>query len=513
MTTKKEARYLSDVQTLESQNKTEGIFTEQDLKILNILPENYKKWKEEYDSDRKNISAEVLEKFKRPTLLEEIKEELDKDHLKDDNVKMTVFLTAVSGLLKDSKKRMSMALTGDSSVGKDNVVKTSLKHMPHNSWLFLTGATQPAIEDEAIYVPILALSEMNLFRELGANKPLLEVVKQRTEGGTSSLKKDRLTGYVKTKHEKTEQGTTFYCTTDAERNAESETRFIFGNVGADEAKIRIVNEDTIKKHQDPKKIIQTVKEQDSWIQQGLVNLSEKYKDYNIIIPYADVLLEKIKGEDIIDHSSPRSMRDVKRLLALTTATTFLFSEQREKVDYGEHSFIISEPEDLINTLTYAREFFNTTYEGMDERLNKVLKILDSSVDGWVARDAIQRELKISVNTIKSWQETLESQGLIEWIKGADLNYRLESKTYDGNRIYLKRCQKGVRRLLIRCQIFELKKLLEERKVSVIDRQGVNPCVNKGINLKQGYKEGEKQPISSEIDTFSLTPLEKKEDFT
>ncbi len=46
--TKEEARYLSDKITLEKNNKEGlGIFTETDLKILRVLPENYIKWKKE----------------------------------------------------------------------------------------------------------------------------------------------------------------------------------------------------------------------------------------------------------------------------------------------------------------------------------------------------------------------------------------------------------------------------------------------------------------------------------
>ena len=55
------AKYLSDEQTLIKNNKLNGIFTEQDLQILNVLPENYIKWKEKYDKKEfvKQIQSQI----------------------------------------------------------------------------------------------------------------------------------------------------------------------------------------------------------------------------------------------------------------------------------------------------------------------------------------------------------------------------------------------------------------------------------------------------------------------
>jgi hypothetical protein len=449
---------------------------------------------------------EVPEQFYKPELLDLIKKELEKTHLKDDNIKMTSLIVAISGLLKNPKRRMSLALTGDSSVGKDNLIATIFKHLPNETYLFLTGATQPALEDEAVFVPILALSEMNLFREQGANKPLLEVVKQRTEGGTSSLRKDNATGFKTTKYQKTEQGTTFYCTTEAERNNESETRFIFGEVKADEEKIRVVNGNTIREFENLDKILERLNslKQDSWIKTGLQNLVQEFGDYEIVNPYASILLEKIENIEILDNTNPRSMRDIKRILSLTCAMTFLFAKQRKILEYESVNFLISEPEDLINTLIFSQEFFNQTYSGMDERLNRFLKVIDSFLGEWISRDSIQRELKVSVNTIRSWQKMLEEEGLIEWAKGSDLNFKLGVRDYDGNKIYLKRYQKGIKKMLIRCQISEIKRLLEEKKVSVIDREGVSSYLKQRCQFEREVSDSSKNP---KIDTFGLTPLE------
>lgn len=475
--------------------------------------------KKEQETKKEEIilSQEALENFKSPDLLEEIKQEISKDHLEDDNLKMTAFLVSASGLLMNQKKRMSMALTGESSVGKDNVMKSVLKHMPEGSSLFLTGATQPAIEDEAMNYRILALSEMNLFREGGANRGLLEVVKQKTEGGTSAIKKDAVTNFKTTKHERTEQGCVLYGTTDAERNNETETRFIFGSVEANEIKITKVNQNTINKISDIDKLLSSAVEKDSWIKEGLSKLIIDFEKSEVLIPYASILMEKIDGRTIIDQTSPRSMRDLKRLLALVSSTTFIHAYQRKFIEKDEIKIIISEPEDLINTLRYSKEFFNETYTGMDKRLNQVLLEIDRSLEEWNARDFIQRKLQVSINTIKSWVETLEKLGLVEWMKGSDLNFSNNSKEYSGNKIYLKRCQKDVKKLLIRCEEIKLKELLEKWKVSMGDTffQDLQGKSKVSILQKDAEcsKKTENTPKNSQIDTFELTPLEKSSKLT
>lgn len=448
--------------------------------------------------DERSKRLKIIEELKNKNILLEIKKELDKEHLEDDNLKMTTFFTVTTAFLKEPKKRMSIALIGDSSTGKDNLIRTVLKHIPNKDYLFLTGATQPALEDEAVYTKILALSEMNLFREFGANKNLLEVVKQRTEGGTSALKKDVTDGFKTTKHEKTEQGTVIYGTTDSERNPETETRFIFGNVGTSINKINKVNSDTALKLSEPDLLIKLEDNSDSWIKKMMSFLVQEYGDCLISIPYAPILTEN----KFVDCNNPRSMRDFKRLLSLTASVTFLNALKRTTLKYRGYKILFSEPQDLINTLKYSKEFFNQTYSGMDERLNNVLDLLNERE--WTARDKLQIELRVSINTIKSYCTALEELGLVEWKQGSDLNYFTEIKCYDGNKKYYKRCQEGIKKALISCQENELKEKLDKFKLIPFIKER---CQNKGVNLVKNECDTFKNP---DFDTFPLTPLNKDE---
>jgi len=146
-----------------SQEKGKGIISEIEKQIKyynkNPFPEKTKQWfSQKYKAfinfinpDGKiedEVNIEIINKFKKPDLLDEIKKELDKDHKEDNNLKLTTFLIAISGLQKNSKRRISEAVTSDSSVGKDNLFKTVLKHLPSGVAIFLTNATQPTLEDD-----------------------------------------------------------------------------------------------------------------------------------------------------------------------------------------------------------------------------------------------------------------------------------------------------------------------------------------------------------------------------
>jgi len=474
------------------------------------------------------ISKETSEKFKDGNLLKLIHKELSKNHLEDDKLKMTAFLVAVSGLLENQRRRMSLALKGDSSVGKDNILLTVLRHIPDELYILVTHATQATIEDDIKDKRIIAFSEINLNKEDGANKHLVEVIKQKAEGGTKSLKKDIREGMKKSRYEVGEQGTVFYGTTEVEKDKEVDTRFIEGFVEVSETKIRRVNENTLDNISDLDKLFGD-RENDSWIKEGLNYLFNKKEQYEVVLPFANLLKEEIDGHLIFDNKSPRSQRDLKRLLSLTCAMTYLFQEQRNKIEYKGRHILVGEPQDFINTLRFTVELFNQTYTGLDMRLLQVLKIVDGTKEEWVARDYIQEKIECSTNTIKSYCGLLSKEGCLKGIKGAELNEQIGLKTYDGNRIYYTRYQKGIKKPLIRCQVSELKDFLEkmtkkpidtledqwftddkkeEKEEKGIKNKGVKTTPTDTLSDKNSIiieNPPEKHPSEAHFDTLKLTP--------
>ena len=103
----------------------------------------------EAEGYKKAIEQEknAIARFKNPKILENIKSELDRDHIGDDKEKMFVFLSACSSRLHPSY-RFSVALTGYFSEGKTNLWKSIAKHLPGHWYVDLTRITRASLEDD-----------------------------------------------------------------------------------------------------------------------------------------------------------------------------------------------------------------------------------------------------------------------------------------------------------------------------------------------------------------------------
>lgn len=451
--------------------------------------------------------------FRDELLLKYIQDSISRHHIQDDKLKMTLFLVNVSALLEDSRLRASMALTGDSAVGKDNLIKAILKHMPKDSFIFVTSATSSVVQDDIKDYRILAVSEINLFREGGANKELLETIKQRTEGGISSIKKDLRNQNKSMRREESEQGTCIWGTTETDKDKELSTRAMTGTVEVDEKKIKAVIDKALESFSNMNILSEEIKEEDNLIRIGLTKFFHNSIQYYIYLPFIKFLKEQIEVKEtidgkeqvikknIFDYKNPRSQRDVKRLLALTCAMCWIFQEQRTKETINGINFIKGEVIDLINTLKISQSFFDQTYEELDQRLSAILDIIEKHEkfnNGWVDKKLIQDELEIkSRTTINEYLDKLaisHGSGQIEGKKGSDLNNEYCSnsiKTYDGNRIYYKRVQKGFKKRLVRVQLKDLQEFLE-RKCNEEQEKDIDDKI-KRVQIK-GLKIGEDSSI-------------------
>ncbi|MBI2498906.1 hypothetical protein HYV88_01545 [Candidatus Woesearchaeota archaeon] len=377
------------------------------------------------------LFTEAKTKFRSPKLLYYIHEELSKDHINDDNEKMTGFIGTCTSKLKPSSLRKSIKFSGDTSVGKDNLMRSILKHFPDDSYIFLTNATRSVMEDDIAKYDIICYSEVNKEQIDGANYHLKETIKQMSEGGTISLKKDVLTGYKTTRTSKQEQKTVLYSTTEISNDEESATRFIDIALRGNPNKTRAVNEDTIIKHGDPLTLIESQGNNNSWIKKGFESLKVDY----VLIPYWNYLLEDEEGKEIINYDNPRSQRDLKKLLAFTCAISWLFQLQRYTIEINGIMFVVSEPQDFLNAVKICGRFFNQSYKGFDERLQTILDFVEEYTKGDftkpIPREIIQRSLSIkSKNTIKKRIRELEDKNLIEF------------SHKEGNSVFYRRCQGG-----------------------------------------------------------------------
>ena len=461
----------------------------------------------------------VDKRFDDPYLLKYILDELDKTHKEDTKEKIALFLIGVSSELSDPSDRKSAALKGNSSSGKDNLIHTVFKHLPNETNKFLTHTTSAALRRMLDDCKRLALSEMNLHRENGANKDIVETIKQLAEGGSDMEICDKQTGEVISSS--VEQKTIFFGTTESESDEELETRHIIIPIHSTHTKNKIVCDAVL----DSVSTIKNKKDIESWIANGIRELDNNLE---IIIPFAQLLKDKIKDTDgknkhLFDFTKDRIKRDAKRLMSLTKAITWLYQKQRTIKQIDGIKYLMAEPSDFLFAYEIFAEFFNLTYSGLDHRIQDCLTKIkelagkhdseimtfnfESKFNGWVLRHKLADELGVnSINTIKKYLAVLKDRLLIE-------------THYDRNipKGYLIRaCQQGVNRLSLPITLIALDTLMTAYLTpKTIEKTYNNKVIKKGNWFKHAQEGNTEETakktsrIFSQNDTLSNDTVKKE----
>lgn len=335
-------------------------------------------------------------------MLLNIKKELDKDHIGDDKAKLFLFCNCLTSRLKPDY-RFSSALTGDTSEGKTNIWKTISRHLPIEWYIDLTRVTASSLEDD--------VHPFNLiyFGEKGANKGLIEQIKQLVEDGMDILKKDVREDYKIARREKQPRKVGIFSTTENIDERELSSRYSIVSVHGNPAKYKLVNLNTLftASNIDLEISKNERKNKSTWIENSLRCL----QTYDIItIPYAPLL-------DVDSHKS-RTQRDLKRFLNLIRAITWLYQHNRISFQYKGYKTLVATPEDLYNSMQIGEEIFSQSLSELEPRLQEVIDtykklsnsqeklVVDLEIEennnlNWVDRSNIQKEIGIdSVNTIK-----------------------------------------------------------------------------------------------------------------
>jgi|GEM_PF-4516033 len=355
-----------------------------------------------------SIKEEAERNLLAPNLLYLIYKELDKTHKRDDLEKMFAYLMVRTAYLPNPRDRKSIALLGDSSVGKDNLMDTILKNTPFPDVQKLTNATQATVEEDLLDKKIIAFSEVNKFRQNGANQDLTEQLKQIAEGGISSLKKDAATGYKTTKRIVGKQTSTIYGTTEDKKDEELSTRFATITIRADPEKIQVVNNDTLANSADPNAIAKDYEMTEfNWLAVAHLLLAP----LEIVLPYNSELA--LDSGKYFDTTNPRSQRDLKRLVCLAKAIAWLYQKQRPIIDIRGQKMVIASPADFVNALEIGGAFFDISYLGIDARAKRLFDYLKEKHPGEkVSKRDLRAELGISRNTLTRRLEALEEVGLV-----------------------------------------------------------------------------------------------------
>jgi hypothetical protein len=402
----------------EKHPKVRGAKRKQELKKIAEEQDTAKLLEKKLTPEEKQECIQIL---KNSELLYKIKFELDKDHIGDDKQKMFLFCDSCSSRLKP-EYRFSSALTGDTSEGKTNLWKTISKHLPNNWYLDLTRITAATLEDD--------VQDYNLiyFGESGANKNLLEQIKQAVEDGMDVIKKDLRNDNKTARREKQPRKVGFYSTTQNPKDKELQSRYCAISVHGNESKYQKVNDNTLYIAANFIEELERDKRRTelTWIKKCLLLL----EPYDIItIPYAPLFK--------VNSKSSRSQRDIKRFLNLIRSITWLHQLQRISFEYEGKKVLVSSPEDFYNALSIGKEIFDQSLSGLGPRLQEVI---DSYIDlrksgviqdiddnapnlDWIERNELQKDLGVSRDTIKERTEAL-----------SDLNiFRIYSKS---NRVYV-----------------------------------------------------------------------------
>ena len=380
--------------------------------------------------ERTEFLKKSLEFFKNPGLLELIRQELDKDHINDDREKMFVFCSELSSQLPP-QYRFSTALTGYTSEGKTNLWKTTSKHLPGSWYLDLTRATKSTIEDDIKGVNLI------YFGEEGANKDIVETLKQLVEDGITAMKKDVRDNFKSVRIEEQPRKVGIYSTTADASDQELATRYAVACITGSPMKYKKVNDDTLRVSSDVSLEIQRAIRNTSrtWISVGL----EQLQPVDIItVPYAHLFT--------VDNRQARSMRDLKRFLNLIRVLAWLCQHRRIMYKEQDRTVIVANPVDYWNAMEIGSDIFAQSLSGIEQRLQNVIDSYQRIVrehpenihtferDGkpdprfdntlvWIDRSLLQDDLGInSRETIRNHLKSLESKGLFASIWTGNRNF-------------------------------------------------------------------------------------------
>jgi len=390
----------------------------------------------EEEAKKERTTKEILETELTPAEIKDSKKQLEnpdlllnKDHVGDDKPKLFLFCNCLSSRLPP-ENRFSSALTGDTSEGKTNLWKTISRHLPNEWFIDLTRITASSLEDD---IP----KDCNLiyFGEEGANKSIIEQVKQIVEDGIDVLKKDTRDQYKSVRREQQPRKVGIYSSTKNPQDEELSTRYAVISVHGHSKKYKCVNIDTLNTVSDLIKQIEKKerKEKPTWIEQALRLL--KHYDF-IVIPYAPLFnVESKKG---------RSQRDLKRFLCLIKTLTWLHQYKRLNYEYNGYRILVANPEDFYNAMEIGKEIFDQSLSGLEPRLEEVIKsyiklkeLAKKDIDPdaeegmeWVDRSLIQKDLDISRReTIKNRINELADQNIMTYFNKGNRCY-VALKFYD-----------------------------------------------------------------------------------
>ena len=344
------------------------------------------------DEEPYEISAGVMKILKNKKLFKLIIVEFHKTHVGDDK-ELGCCLSSVLSSRLSPDDRLSVKIRGDTSVGKTNLVKTVIRPIPPEWYMYVTRATRASLEELARFFELIIQLEKITIK---GGEDINEAIKQLSEDGMriTKMELDENKKFVMHDSGFISRKSVIDTSTQKETNLEVANRALIVYINETSEKLNasynlICNKASSESIEDGNTL-----HKHNWITDVLMGLERFDK---IVIPFAKRIPVKI--------DSPRKQRDFKRFLNIVRTITFLYQYQRKSYKNNGKRFLESAEDDFKIAAIISHGAFVRSISEKTPNVEKLLNLLDGNKiykqglaeigddnEDWVLRSDAQKAL-------------------------------------------------------------------------------------------------------------------------
>jgi len=338
---------------------------------------------------------ECLNFLRSPTLLGDVKEELDYTIIGEEQNKLSMFLLCLS---KDFDPQ-AIYLMGSSSAGKSYLINQVLGFFPDDCIEKFTRSSTHGLEyllkDKDMNGKILVIQEaLGGEQAEGSLRPMISKDQQGLRIVTVDFNRQAKVLNIK--------GCPVYITSTADVDVEHQmtTRVWFLSPDESEEQTR-----EILKYQAKK--VSSLVDIESKKKELIKNAIKLLKPYKIIVCYAEKLQDKFPTNKV------KYRRDFEKLLTLVKCSAHLYQYQRKT----ENGILYASITDLVNALGVARNILKQTLMGLPDISIRILNTIkemesDDIFKGNITHQTIAGKMDLAEGTIRRYIQPLWVEGYV-----------------------------------------------------------------------------------------------------
>lgn len=315
------------------------------------------------NKDTREAASRLLDS---PSLLYQVKEDMDKRYVGMADRKLLSFLLAVTSATPDDYTNQTV--TGDSSAGKTALVRTALQYLPEE-WYRVVGRLSPTALDRLTDQDFKLLWIQEARGSEGA-APALRLA-SNDDGGTSIWVTERsaATGRFETMEYKMPGRSLVTTTCNLDIHEEDSTRTWFLAIDLTEEQTGKVLDFISAAAEMPPALGEILGHTDYDIR-PVVQEALRQLDFSlpVVIPFAKLLTELVSKKIV------RVRRDFSKILGLIKINALLHQRQRPHIIEGGNRVVVAAPQDALIAFAIADDSLEETMSGMDKRLLKALEV-------------------------------------------------------------------------------------------------------------------------------------------